>query len=311
MEKLLSICIPVYGNADSLEILVNQIRQVTSNFLPNLNTEIVFVDDGSTDKSWDVLLRLRDEYPNEISIYKLSRNFGQLSAMLASYEFAKGDALISMSADLQDPTELIQQMVDEWSSGSDVVICFRAGRNDGLLFRISSKIAYSYAKRSTPGLPSGGFDYFLMSRRVADSLISLRGRFRFIQGDLLWMGFRASYLPYTRQVRMHGKSGYSWSKRLRNFIDLVIDSSYGPIQMMSRIGIFAAIAGIAYLLTVIYSWAGGGTPFSGWAPIMVTLLILNGIVMTMLGIIGEYLWRIHDEIRQRPLFIVDESKPRS
>jgi dolichol-phosphate mannosyltransferase len=125
------------------------------------------------------------------------------------------------------------------------------------------------------------------------------------------MGFRVSYLPYVRQLRVHGKSGYTWSKRLRNFIDLVIDSSYGPIQMMSRIGIFAAIMGIAYLLTVIYSWARGGTPFSGWAPIMVTLLILNGIVMTMLGIIGEYLWRIHDEIRQRPLFVVDESKPRS
>ena len=311
MKRLLSICIPVYKNAESLEILVKQIQHVTSEFSSELNIEIVFVDDGSTDNSWEILLKLREKYPNEISIYKLSRNFGQLSAMLATFQFAKGDALISMSADLQDPTELIKQMIEAWDAGSDVVIGFRESRNDGRLFKISSKLAYAYARKSTPGLPSGGFDYFLMSRRVADSLISLRGRFRFIQGDLLWMGFRVSYLPYTRQIRAHGKSGYTWSKRLRNFIDLVIDSSYGPIQMMSRIGIFAALVGIAYLFTVVYSWSRGGTPFTGWAPIMVTLLILNGIVMTMLGIIGEYLWRIHDEIRQRPLFVLDESKPKN
>ncbi len=307
---MLSICVPVYRNADSLEILVNQIKQVASKFSEELDIEIVFVDDGSTDNSWDKLLDLRSRYPNEISIYKLSRNFGQLSAMLATFQFAKGDALVSLSADLQDPTELIQQMVDAWKSGSDVVIGYREGRNDGVLFKISSRLAYAFAKRSTPGLPSGGFDYFLMSRRVADNLIALRGRFRFIQGDLLWMGFHVTYLPYVRQVREHGKSGYTWSKRLRNFIDLIIDSSYGLIQMMSRIGIIAAIAGVIYLCTVVFSWAKGGTPFSGWAPIMVTLLVLNGIVMTMLGIIGEYLWRIHDEIRQRPLFVLDKSIPK-
>jgi polyisoprenyl-phosphate glycosyltransferase len=195
-------------------------------------------------------------------------------------------------------------MVDRWLAGDDVVIANRAGRDDGTLSSATSRLAYWYARRSTPAIPEGGFDYFLMSRRAIDLLLQFKGRFRFLQGDILWLGLPTSFIPYVRRVRPHGKSGYSFAKRLSNFTDLVIDSSYGPIKTVSRAGFLVAFLGFVYLISIVIDWFAGGTPFKGWAPIMVTLLILNGFIMIILGVIGEYLWRIHDQVRERPMHIV-------
>jgi polyisoprenyl-phosphate glycosyltransferase len=302
--RLISIVIPVFRNAASLRQLYSELIDVAQDRFPTCGLEIVFVDDGSDDDSWDVICSLREADPNRVSAHRLSRNFGQLSAMVAGYRLARGDALVSISADLQDPTELIGDMVNRWIAGDDVVIANRAGRSDGTLSATTSRIAYWYARRSTPGIPEGGFDYFLMSRRAIDLLLQFKGRFRFLQGDLLWLGLPTSFIPYVRRERPHGKSGYSLVKRLSNFTDLVIDSSYGPIKAMSRLGFFVALLGFVYLVTIVIDWLAGGTPFRGWAPIMVTLLVLLGFIMIMLGIIGEYLWRIHDQVRERPMHVI-------
>lgn len=307
VPKLVSVVVPVYRNAESLPQLYTELIDVATNRFPACDLEIVFVDDGSDDDSWAVICALREKDPRRISAHRLSRNFGQLSAMVAGYRLARGDALVSISADLQDPTELIGDMVDRWLAGDDIVIANRAGRSDGALAATTSRIAYWYARRYTPGIPEGGFDYFLMDRRAIDLLLQFKGRFRFLQGDLLWLGLPTSFIPYVRRVRPHGKSGYSFVKRLSNFTDLVIDSSYGLIKLMSRLGFVVAVLGFLYLITVVVDWMAGGTPFKGWAPIMVTLLLLLGFMMMMLGIVGEYLWRIYDQVRERPMHVVYSS----
>jgi dolichol-phosphate mannosyltransferase len=308
LPKIVSVVIPVFRNAESLPQLYDELMRVASTRFPSCGFEIVFVDDGSDDNSWAVICEFRDVDPAHVSAHRLSRNFGQLSAMVAGYRLARGDAVVSISADLQDPTELIGDMVERWLAGDDIVIANRAGRTDGKLSATTSRLAYWYARRSTPQIPEGGFDYFLMSRRGIDLLLQFKGRFRFLQGDILWLGLPTSFIPYVRRERLHGKSAYSFAKRLSNFADLVLDSSYGPIKATSRAGFVVAILGFAYLLTIIIDWLAGGTPFNGWAPIMVTLLILNGMTMMILGVIGEYLWRIYDQVRERPMHVVLSSE---
>ena len=304
VQKLLSVVIPVFRNAESLRQLYAELVAVAADRFPRCRLEIVFVDDGSDDDSWAVICALREADPEQVSAHRLSRNFGQLSAMVAGYRLARGDAVVSISADLQDPTELIGDMVDRWLAGDDIVIANRAGRSDGSFSATTSRLAYWYARRSTPAIPEGGFDYFLMSRRGIDLLLQFKGRFRFLQGDILWLGLPTSFIPYVRRERPHGKSGYSFAKRLGNFADLVIDSSYGPIKATSRTGFLVAILGFIYLLTIVGDWIAGGAPFRGWAPIMVTLLIVSGFMMMILGVIGEYVWRIYDQVRERPMHVV-------
>ena len=307
VTHMVSVVVAVFRNADSLVQLYNEITTIASTRFPKLELEIVFVDDGSDDKSWDVISEIKSKDPSHISSHRLTRNFGQLSAMVAGFGLARGDAVISISADLQEPTELIGDMVDRWLSGHDVVIANRSERSDGRFASLTSRIAYAYARRVVRGIPKGGFDYFLMSRRVLVQILNFQGRFRFIQGDLLWLGFPTSFIPYSRAKRKHGKSGYSFRRRLSYFVDLVIDSSYGPIKFMSRIGVLSAFLGLSYAIVIVFAWLNQATPFDGWAPIMVVLLITSGLILITLGTIGAYIWRIYDQLRLRPMSVILDS----
>lgn len=307
VPHMVSVVVAVFRNSESLIQLYNEIITVASTRFPQLELEIVFVDDGSDDNSWDVISEIKRMDPVHISSHRLTRNFGQLSAMVSGFGLARGDAVISISADLQDPTELIGDMVDMWLSGQDVVIAHRLERSDGRLAALTSHIAYAYARRVVKGIPKGGFDYFLMSRRVISQILNFQGRFRFIQGDLLWLGFPTSFIPYSRSKRKHGKSGYSFRRRLSYFVDLVIDSSYGPIKFMSRIGVLSAFLGLSYAIVIVLAWLNQETPFDGWAPIMVVLLITSGLILITLGTIGAYIWRIYDQLRLRPMSVLLES----
>lgn len=302
--KLVSIVIPVFRNAESLRQLYEELITVASNRFPTCALEIVFVDDGSPDDSWEVICALREADPNRVSAHRLTRNFGQLSALFAGYRLARGDAVVSISADLQDPTELIGDMVERWIGGDAIVIANRTGRTDGKVASATSRFAYWYARRWTPTIPVGGFDYWLMDRRAIDLLLQFKGRFRFLQADILWLGLPTSFIPYIRRERPYGKSASSIVKRLNIFTDLVIDTSYGPIRLMSRVGFVVALLGFAWLIAIVVTYFNGGAPFNGWAPIMVTTLLLGGLIMIMLGIIGEYLWRIYDQVRERPMHVV-------
>jgi glycosyltransferase involved in cell wall biosynthesis len=302
--KRISIVIPVFNNAESLSILLEKIFK---QFEPveRQSLEIIFVDDGSTDSSWSHIEQFKSSYPNTIVALKLSRNFGQLAAMIAGWDSASGDAIINISADLQDPPEIIREMIDEWINGSDLVIGIRKNRKDKITSRFTSAIAHKIVKSSYPDMPDTWFDITLMSRRVMDVVASMKGRFRFSQGDMLYAGFKKSFVPYTRSKRPFGKSGYNFWKRVKNFTDTVLDSSYLLIQFFIRLGLVFSLASIVYASWIIIARLLDLIPSTGWAPLMVVLLITSGIMMIMLGIIAEYLWRIYDSTRNKPVYVIE------
>ena len=308
-KRLVSVVVPVYRNRETVGETCLRVLQVRQQSFPHLDIEIVFVDDGSPDGSWEELERVREANTDHVSLIKLSRNFGQVSAILAGYEAAKGDAVITLSADLQDPIEIIAQMVSHWEAGLEIVIAHRGSRDDDAAATLFSRIAYGVARRANPRIPSGGFDYLLLSRRAADLMRSFSGHHRFFQGDVLWLGLPTTFIPYARERRMLGKSGWTFAKKFKYFTDLILDSSYLPIRMMSSLGFLTASAGLLYALVIIVAWFKDATPFTGWTPIMITLLIVGGLIMMMLGIIGEYLWRIYDDVKKRPLYIVERQLP--
>jgi dolichol-phosphate mannosyltransferase len=177
-------------------------------------------------------------------------------------------------------------------------------REDGWLPRLTSRIFYGIVRLSFPQIPSGGFDFVLMSRRVVDSFNAFEVRNRFFQGDLLWMGYRTAFIPYTRLKRTIGRSQYTFAKRLKNSLDAILDSSYLPIRFISLVGALTALTGFLYSADIVYWRLRHSTAFPGWAPIMVLLLIIGGLMMLMLGIIGEYVWRIYDEVKGKPNYVV-------
>ena len=304
-QKLLSFVIPVYRNAGSLRITYEKVNSYVREYFPALQLEMIFVNDGSDDSSLAELLSV-SERDAAVKILDFSRNFGQVAAIIAGLREARGDAVIVMSADLQDPVTLIGTLVEEWKQGNRVVVAYRANREDGLSARLTSAIFYRLIKLSVPSMPPGGFDFLLLDRQANDVLRELEERNRFFQGDVLWLGFGVKFVPYERQRREFGKSQWKLAKKVKYFIDGFLTTSYISIRFISLLGILIAAAGFLYALVVVYARVFHKTPFVGWAPLMIVLLMVGGMTMIMLGIIGEYVWRIYDETRKRPLYIVKE-----
>lgn len=299
----ISFVVAVYHNEGAVSKTHEKIRSVFSTDLSQHEYEIVFVDDGSKDQSLKEILALKDHDPC-VKVITFTRNFGQMAAMLAGFKEATGDAVINISADLQDPVQLIPQMVEKWHEGSEIVICYRTDRADTLSAKLFSRIAYGILRMALPQIPPGGFDFVLMDRKVMDAFNAVDVRHRFFQGDLLWTGYRTSFIPYVRLKRTIGKSQYNFGKKLKNFLDAVLDASYLPIRFISLVGLVTSMLGVLYSTSIVISWIQGETPFSGWAPIMIAILLVGGLVMVMLGVIGEYVWRINEEVRKRPNYVI-------
>ncbi|MEO6138036.1 MAG: glycosyltransferase family 2 protein [Luteimonas sp.] len=304
-RQTISFVVAVYRNAGAITPTYEKIRSVFAESLNAYDYEIVFVDDGSDDGSLQEILDLR-EHDQRIKAITFTRNFGQMSAMLAGLAQASGAGTINISADLQDPVELIPQMVGKWREGAEIVVCYRTDRSDTLSAKVFSRFAYGALRLAIPEIPPGGFDFVLMDRKALDEFNAIDVRNRFFQGDLLWTGYRTSFIPYVRLKRTIGKSQYNLRKKLKNFLDAFLDASYLPIRFISLAGIVTATVGLLYSLTIVYAWLRGDTPFAGWAPLMIVVLLVGGLIMFMLGIIGEYIWRIYDEVRKKPNYIVRE-----
>lgn len=299
----ISFVVAVYHNEGALAKTHEKIKSVFDNQLTRHTYEIIFVDDGSKDGSLAEILRLR-ELDSNVKVITFTRNFGQMAAMLAGFKESIGDAVINISADLQDPVELIPQMIEKWETGSEIVICHRTDRSDSLFSKLFSKLAYAVLRMSLPQMPSGGFDFVLMDRKAMNAFNAVDVRHRFFQGDLLWTGYRTSLIPYVRLKRTIGKSQYNFGKKLKNFIDAVIDASYLPIRFISLVGVITSLLGVLYSISIAVAWLRGETPFEGWAPLMIVVLLVGGLIMVMLGVIGEYVWRINEEVRKRPNYVV-------
>ena len=303
--KKISVVIPVYNNEGSLKILYDRLVSTIKGYNNSFSYELIFINDGSKDKSFSVLKTIQESDASVVLI-NFSRNFGQMAGILAGWKYATGDAVINISADLQDPPEQIEKMLHEWENKNEIVINYRESRDDEVSSALTSKLAYKLFRYSLPNLPPGGFDYALLDRKAMDAINSITEKNRFYQGDILWIGFTIKYLPYIRQKREHGKSAYNFVKRFGNFMTAFLNVSYFPIRLMSFMGFLTATTGFIYSLTILFAYYFHKTPFQGWAPIMMILLIIGGMLMIMLGIIGEYIWRIYDEVKYKPNYIIKD-----
>lgn len=302
--SLISLCFAVYQNEGSLTPLYNEVvKQMDSNF-PNHRFEFLFVNDGSKDNSLNELMELkRSTGDSRIKIISFSRNFGQMAAILAGWKYATGDAVINLAADFQDPPEQCVKMIKEWEQGNEIVVSYRSTHQTTAVNRFTSRIFY---RLILPSAPPGGFDFSLLDRKPLDVINSFKEYHRFYQYDILWMGFRVKFIPYDKLKRKIGKSQYNFVKRFRNFYSAFLNVSYLPLRILSFIGVIVALSGFLYAINILYAYFANDMPFKGWAPIMILILIIGGLTMLMIGIIGEYIWRILDEVKRRPHYIIDK-----
>jgi glycosyltransferase involved in cell wall biosynthesis len=303
-----SIVLPVYFNQENLPTTVAALKAEVIDSHPQMRFELVFVDDGSGDKSLDVLLDLQRQHPGLLRVIKLTRNFGQVSAQWCGYSYARGGLVVTMSADGQDPARLVNDMIAaHLKEGYEVVICMREARAESTYRVATSRVFYWLMRKlSFPNMPLGGFDFVSMSRRALDVFLANREAHPFFQGQVLWMGFTPKMIPYKREARQGGKSRWTFRKKLTYLIDGVLSYSYAPLRMMSLIGLFFACCGFAYAVLIAIFRLTGVLPRLGLInPLMVVVLVMGGTQMLMLGIIGEYIWRTLSQSRDRPLYVVD------
>jgi dolichol-phosphate mannosyltransferase len=302
-----SIIIPVYYNELSIESTFNLIKTEVITKYSEKKFEIIMIDDGSKDNSFYVMQKIFDLNPDLVRLVKFTRNFGQVPAIYCGYQIARGKYITTISADLQDPPSLICDMINILETTDfDIVCCNRIDREEGFVRKLTSRLFYYLIKKlSFKNMPLGGFDFVSISSRVRDVLLRNKESNPFWQGQILWTGFKIHFIPYVRQKREHGKSKWTFSKKLKYLIDGVLSYSYFPIRVISFCGLLTFLIGIIYSIIIIIQYLLGNYPFQGWTPIMILILLIGGLQLFMLGIIGEYLWRTLDQTRQRELFIID------
>lgn len=303
MSKL-SIVVPVYYNADTLELLYEDLKKKVLGKLDEY--EIVFVDDGSGDDSWQVMNSLR-ERDSHIKCVKLSRNFGEHAALLAGLSSCTGDCAVTKQADLQEDSSIILEMYESWKRGNKVVLAVRKERKENPINVFFANMYYALIRKMVnKNMPSGGCDCYLVDRKVIEVLERLDEKNSSLTLQVLWAGFRTDKIYFVRQEREIGKSRWTLSKKVKLVMDSVMSFSYFPLRFMSGLGIVFNILALMLLISVFVEKATIGTPIVGWASLMCVILCASGIIMLMLGILGEYIWRTLDAARTRPPFIVDE-----
>jgi dolichol-phosphate mannosyltransferase len=307
MKKLVSIVVPVYNNIESLDELIQRIVTIT-NIESRYEFELILVDDGSLDHSWGKMLELKENFQFQLSIrsVKLTRNFGQMAAILAGLQTMSGVGTVVMSADLQDPPERISDFLRKVEDGSSFVIAIRKTRADPLSVRLTSKIAYFLIRRKYGSFPKGGFDFFYISKDISSRLLMLNGRYRYIQPEIISMGFKPDYIESVREARRHGKSQHSFSKRLDFFLTAMLDFSPIFLRKLSLLGILGMSVGILLSLIAVYQRIFGQVPFSGFTTIFCLIVFLGGLQIATLSIIGEYVWRIFDASRCKPYYVIEK-----
>ena len=306
--RLLSLVIPLYNEQAVIVAFHARLAAVLDRL--ESPAEIVYVNDGSTDRSLSLLLDLRRGDPR-IAIVDLSRNFGKELALTAGLDHALGDAVVIIDADLQDPPELIPELLKGWEQGYDVVCARRIAREgDTWLKRLTAAAFYRLLERSTrTQVPRDTGDFRLLSRRAVDAAKSLRGQHRFMKGLLAWIGFPHLSVPYRREPRYAGRSKLSYWKLWNLAIEGLTSFTIAPLKFASYLGAAVALLSFAYAAVIVYKTLVYGNPVSGYPSLMVTILFLGGVQLLSLGVIGEYLGRIFNETKHRPLYLVNRYLP--
>lgn len=305
MKNTISIVVPVYFNEPNLPDTIPQLLSL-ANELPDYNLELIFVDDGSQDRSLEILLDAQKRFSRQIKVVKLTRNFGTMAALQAGLTVATGNCVGVIAADLQDPPELFVDMIRHWEEGVKAIFAVRSDREEPFLQKTFSNLYYAMISRfAVPGYPAGGFDFFLVDRQVIDEVNKIHEKNTNLMTLVFWLGYQAVLIPYVRRKRTKGKSRWTFGKKAKLFVDTFVSFSYFPIRLFSFLGIIYALISFSYGAFIFVSWLTFGIEVQGWVPMMLVLTFTAGLQMTLLGILGEYLWRNLDEARGRPLYVID------
>lgn len=306
MKQKVSVILPVFNNAQSLPLLLARIENLARGLASKYVFEVVMIDDGSVDNSWDVMTSDSNSI-FEVVCLQLAGNFGQVGAILAGWNNCSGELIVNMSSDLQDPAEIIPELLIKHSMGFEIVLGERRSRADSRLRGLTSKIAARILKSSLGRDDVVWFDVSLMSRRVLQEVLAIRGHHRFFQRDILHTGYEFAVVKYHRGHRPYGKSGFSQSLRLKLFVDAIVDSKRGLIHFFSVFSVVLTLGTTAYGIWIIVARVLGLIPSSGWAPIMVAILFSTSLIVLLLSLICEYLWRIYDNQRCRAQYVISQS----
>ena len=306
-NELLSLIIPVYYEE---EVLLESYRRMDAAMQKTGHPyEILYVNDGSRDGTMKLLRQLAKEHPDTVKVYSFSRNFGHQLAVTCGMDHAKGDALIIIDVDLQDPPELIPQMVDMWKNGADIVYGKRLKRKGETLFKkLTAKVYYRLlSSMSAYPIPLDTGDFRLLDRKVANVFLNMREQARFLRGMSAWMGFEAVPIEYVREERAAGRTKYTLKKMLKLACDGIFNFSSKPLELPFGFGIACGVLGVLGLIAMIVLTAifGGACPQWLWA--VVLGLLLSALILCFMGVQGMYLGRMYDELKNRPLYIVAES----
>jgi polyisoprenyl-phosphate glycosyltransferase len=304
--SLLSVVAPVYNEEQLIELFV----QRTIAALAGCAFELVLVDDGSTDATPQLLDRLADQDPR-VRVIHLSRNFGHQAALTAGLEHAIGDVVAMIDADLQDPPELIPTMIEQWQQGSDVVYAVRRQREGETAFKLATASWFYklFDKLAQVDLEPNSGDFRLLDRAALNALLAMTERSRFLRGMTVWVGFTQTAVPYERDARHAGETKYTLRKMLRFSLDAIASFSHLPLQLATYVGIVSA--GVAFIaIPVVIGLRLVDSYLPGFGSLTIAILLLGGIQLIALGVIGEYVGRIYDEVKHRPLYIVREERNR-
>ncbi len=303
MSKI-SIVVPVYWNEDTLVMLYDDLREKVLDKLDDY--EIVFVDDGSGDSSWKVINEIREKDEKVVAV-KLSRNFGEHAAILAGLSVCTGDCAVTKQADLQEDSLLILDMYESWKKGNKVVLAARADRKDSFFTKVFAGLYYKLVRKYvTERMPEGGCDCYLVDRQVIGTLLDLNEMNSSLTLQVLWVGYQTDVIYFHRKEREVGEGRWTFAKKFKLMLDSFISFTYLPIRLMWSVGIIFFIFAVVMGISVFIEYFTKGTPVAGWASLTCILLMSSGLILWMLGFLGEYIWRTFDASRNRPPFIIDE-----
>ena len=304
--KLLSIVIPCFNEEVTITETIKRLQTLCINVI-DLDVELIFIDDGSCDKTRNILLTYALKYQN-IRLVLFARNFGHQLAVTAGIDASCGDAVVIIDADLQDPPEVILDMIIKWREGYEVVYGTRIDRPGESPLKIFT--AHTFYRLlnllSNVNIPVDTGDFRLMSRKVVDSLRSMPERDRFIRGMVSWIGFKQISIPYKRSERFAGESKYPFRKMLHFATDGILSFSTKPLQISISLGIICSSLSFVGILLALYFRIFTNTWVEGWTTLMIAVLFIGGVQLISVGILGEYIGRIYNEVKNRPLYIVEE-----
>jgi len=304
MSKI-SIVIPCYYNEGNIPVTFPVLLDNEKNFPEGTTFEYVFVDDGSGDKTFEALQKIQAQHPAKVKVIKLSRNFGADSASFAGFCNATGDCCVLLSADLQDPPELIPQLFSHWQKGYKLVLAQKANREDTFMTKLLSNTYHYLVTQVLKNSPKGGFDLWLFDRTLREEIVRMNEKNFHLPTLFMWLGFEYVSIPYTRRKREIGTSRWTLGKKVKTFIDSFVAFTYLPLRMISIVGVLLGFLSIFYAISIMINRFISGVEVAGWSSLMIVLLFTSSFIMISLGIIGEYLFRTLEAARNRPNFVVD------